>query len=77
MNGIDTCWTTKDGRKIPICNMEDSHVVNTIKMLLRARGVPLSYIERHTIKELRDELRDIVESEEIALENVIDECRYQ
>ena len=28
-------WTTKDGRDIPINEMDNNHLVNTIKMLLR------------------------------------------
>lgn len=28
-------WVTKDGRRIPFSEMSDSHLENTIKMLLR------------------------------------------
>lgn len=35
--GLPTTWTTKDGRVLLIRDMEDQHVVNTIKFL-RRRG---------------------------------------
>lgn len=33
----DEIWTTRDERKIPVGEMEDSHVRNTLRMLLRRR----------------------------------------
>lgn len=32
-------WTTKDGREICICEMSDSHLLNTIKLVQRAAEV--------------------------------------
>jgi hypothetical protein len=32
-------WITKDGRRIPVKEMSDEHIVNTIRMLRRKGGV--------------------------------------
>lgn len=35
-----TIWTTKNGRKLPICELETDHLINIVKMLARqAEGI--------------------------------------
>lgn len=34
-NSGSTIWTTKDGKNISIKDMDNNHLVNTLKMLLR------------------------------------------
>lgn len=34
-NSGSIIWTTKDGKNIPIKDMDNNHLVNTLKMLLR------------------------------------------
>lgn len=48
-NNGDIVWTTKEGNQVPIKNMTDTHLVNTINML-----------ERKSIEELN--LEDAIES---------------
>lgn len=48
-NNGDIIWTTKEGNQVPIKDMTDTHLVNTINML-----------ERKSIEEL--ELEEAIES---------------
>lgn len=48
-NNGDIVWTTKEGNQVPIKDMTDTHLVNTINML-----------ERKSIEEL--ELEEAIES---------------
>ena len=49
INNGDIVWTTKEGNQVPIKDMTDTHLVNTINML-----------ERKSIEEL--ELEEAIES---------------
>lgn len=47
------CWETKDGRNVPIKDMSDEHLVNTLRMIQRT-------IERREQEEWEEwQLRDI------------------
>lgn len=60
-------WTTKDGRKIRICDMTDSHLLNTVAMLERYQKAAESYAissGHQALSTLRGEMAvDLVERE--------------
>lgn len=44
MNTPDnTYWNTRDGRRILVADMEDEHVINSVKMLTRQLGCSTMY----------------------------------
>lgn len=48
----DRIWTTREGKKIPVSQMSDSHLLNTIRML---RGMsPIGTVFRTTPERRRD-----------------------
>lgn len=38
-NSGSIIWTTKDGKNIPIKDMNNNHLVNTIKMLIKQEAI--------------------------------------
>ena len=40
-------WKTKDGRILNISEMEDKHLVNTLKMVIRKKGRPYYLLEEY------------------------------
>lgn len=50
-----TVWKTKNGRKIPVKEMSDNHLLNTINML---EGDDLSLLEEAWLKVLTKEYKN-------------------
>lgn len=67
-------WTAKDGRRIPIPQMEDSHLVNTINYLQRRvdqhrRALALSFIMKATAHSMMFD--HILNSDEVAINSQV------
>lgn len=65
-------WTTRDGTHIRICEMDDNHLVNTIKLLeKRAEMIRVKYLISHFgIFTLSDAAQDCLDGEIQMIENM-------
>lgn len=54
----DTLWVCKDGRRLPVTQMETSHVQNAINLIHRKRGWRRGYLKRLELELLIRGLRD-------------------
>ena len=50
-------WITKDGRKIPVSEMTDSHLLNSLRMLLRGGNGCFEGMSGDAIEMLADEAK--------------------
>jgi hypothetical protein len=48
----DTIWRCRDGRLIPVRRMEDRHLHNCIRMILRNKGWRRQYLDRLLLLEV-------------------------
>lgn len=68
----DEIWTTRDGRNVAVGDMDENHVRNALRMVLRRRREALAAINtlltlKRTLHEARDHDFELSESELLAL----------
>lgn len=54
----DKVWVTRDGRKILVSQMETSHIVRCIAMILRNRNWRREYLDRLRIELIARSIKD-------------------
>lgn len=62
MNSNKICWTTKDGRTIPVDDLTESHAKNILKMLIRNQNKNKSSTTHYRSTENKWDLEQVEDS---------------
>jgi hypothetical protein len=58
------CWTTKDGRTIPVDDLSESHAKNILKMLIRNQNKNQSSVNHYSSTEGKWDLAEVDDYDE-------------